>query len=321
MEQYGAHISVIICVYTMQRWVDICEAVDSVRRQTLWADELIIVVDHNPELLETCRAAFADAIVVANDRTRGLSGARNTGISRSTGEIVAFLDDDAVADRDWLAILSQHFKRPEVLGVTSTILPDWKSRRPGWFPEEFLWTVGCTYKGGPSRLQEIRNVQGASALLRRSIFAKAGGFSAGLGRAGAKLPLSCEETELCIRAKAAHPDGCFLFEPATAVFHKVTAARTTWSYFVLRCYAEGLSKAFLTDLSGTSSVLKVERDYVVRALAQAVLRDVSLAFSRFDLSGFKRAGAIFVGLASTSAGFLVGKLSATDKRRAAPVRA
>jgi GT2 family glycosyltransferase len=314
-------ISVIICVYTMRRWVDICEAVDSMRRQSLRPDEIIIVVDHNPELLDACRTAFADVTVLPNHRARGLSGARNTGVSAARGEILAFLDDDAVADENWLSALSKHFRRPEVLGVTSVIRPVWRSSRPDWFPEEFLWTVGCSFRGGPSRLQEIRNVQGGAALLRRALFAKAGGFAAGLGRVNSSLPLSCEETELCIRAKAAHPEGCFLFDPEISVGHKVTAERATWSYFVKRCYAEGISKAFLTRLSGANGVMGVERDYVFRAIRQGFLRDMSTFLLRFDVSGLKRAGAIALGLASAGAGFLVGKMTPGDRASATPIEA
>jgi len=320
MQNGDSRISVIICVYTMQRWDDIGEAVASIRRQTLAPHETIIVVDHNPELFGACKAAFPDVKVVENNRLRGLSGGRNTGISVSTGDLLAFLDDDAVAADDWLAVLARHFERPEVLGATSAVNPIWVGARPNWFPEEFMWTVGCTYRGGPTRVEEIRNVQGGAAILRRSLFAKAGGFSAGLGRTESKIPLNCEETELCIRAKAAHPGGCFLFDPSTSVGHKVTAGRATWSYFVKRCYAEGVSKAFLTGLSGTNSVLGVERDYVLRALGRGVLNETLAFFTRLDIGALKRAAAIALGLSSTGAGFIVGKMTMGD-RAAAPIRA
>ena len=90
----NAHtISVVICVYAMDRWKDICEAVQSVRNQTLRPHEIIMVVDHNAELLERARAAFPDVLVVANTEARGLSGGRNTGIAVSSGALVAYLDD------------------------------------------------------------------------------------------------------------------------------------------------------------------------------------------------------------------------------------
>ena len=65
-------ISVVICVYTEDRWNDIREAVDSVRGQTLPAYELILAVDHNPDLHLKLKDAYRDAIVIENIQERGL---------------------------------------------------------------------------------------------------------------------------------------------------------------------------------------------------------------------------------------------------------
>ncbi len=52
--------------------------------------------------------------VVANEEARGLSGARNTGVRHSGGDIIAFLDDDATAHPDWLEILVREFGTPKI---------------------------------------------------------------------------------------------------------------------------------------------------------------------------------------------------------------
>lgn len=140
-------ISVVICAYTLDRWKDLCEAVQSVRNQVRPFHEIIVVVDHNSGLLERAKAEFQDLLVVANREAPGLSGGRNTGIAISSGSLVAFLDDDAVADPYWLSRLAEHCERPNVLGASARILPLWIGERPGWLPEELLWTVGCSYRG------------------------------------------------------------------------------------------------------------------------------------------------------------------------------
>uniref|UniRef100_UPI0015860E46 glycosyltransferase family 2 protein n=1 Tax=Streptomyces sp. TRM64462 TaxID=2741726 RepID=UPI0015860E46 len=98
--------TVVICVYTEDRWDDILAAVGSVRRQSRPALETLLVVDHNPALLERLTKEYGDDVeevrVLANAGPRGLSAGRNTGIAAARGDIVAFLDDDAVAERDWL---------------------------------------------------------------------------------------------------------------------------------------------------------------------------------------------------------------------------
>lgn len=301
--------SVIICVYTSDRWGDICEAVQSVRNQVLTPGEIIMVVDHNPELLVRAEAEFPDLLVVANREPQGLSGARNTGIAVSSGSLLGFLDDDAVADRHWLSRLADHCRGPDILGAAAKIEPLWIGRRPGWLPDEFLWVVGCSYRGLPTTAGEVRNAFGGAMVIKRHVFDVVGGFSyiLGRGRSGVKL-VSCDETELCIRAKISFPQCRFMLEPAAVVRHKVPSSRLTWGYFRLRCYAEGISKAYLTTLLKTRGALGTERSYVLWTLSSGFMRGlVDFAF-RFNSDGLKRSAAIGLGLASAGAGFLVGKL-------------
>ncbi|OSC58176.1 family 2 glycosyl transferase, partial [Streptomyces sp. 4F] len=90
-------ISVVICVYTEDRWEDILAAVASVRAQSHPARETLLVVDHNEALRERLLKEYKerqDVRVLANAGPRGLSAGRNTGIAASRGEVIAFLDDD-----------------------------------------------------------------------------------------------------------------------------------------------------------------------------------------------------------------------------------
>lgn len=146
-------VSVVICAYTEDRWEDVLAAVASVRAQSRPALETLLVVDHNEVLLDRLAKEYQDTDdvrVLANAGPRGLSAGRNTGIAASRGGIVAFLDDDAVAERDWLGHFAEAYADPRVMAVGGRTEPLWASgRRPGWFPEEFDWVVGCTYRGLP----------------------------------------------------------------------------------------------------------------------------------------------------------------------------
>jgi Glycosyl transferase family 2 len=207
----GQHsVSVVICVFTMRRWDDMLAAIGSVRAQSQPAHELIVVVDHNAELLGRLRAQLAhepasgsaDQLpvkVVANEQPRGLSGGKNTGVAHATGDIVAFLDDDAIADSKWLKYLTDSYGAPEVTGVGGLTLPNWDTARPAWFPREFDWVVGCNYLGMPASRQPVRNLLGGNASFRRPVFDQVGGFSVNVGRSASKLPLGGEETEFCIK--------------------------------------------------------------------------------------------------------------------------
>src|SRR5258708_23321976 len=114
-------ISVVICAYTMARWSDLLAAVQSVRRQSTPPREIIVVVDHNAELLQRVRRHLPSVIAVENSEPHGLSGARNSGIRVAKGEIIAFIDEDALAEPDWLERLLAGYSNPQVVGVGGAI--------------------------------------------------------------------------------------------------------------------------------------------------------------------------------------------------------
>ncbi|TYP87207.1 glycosyltransferase family 2 protein [Blastococcus xanthinilyticus] len=299
-------LTVLVCAYTLDRWDDITAAVDSLRRQTSRPDQVVLVSDHNDELLERARAAFPEVLCVASDGPQGLSGARNTGVQRATGDVVAFLDDDASADEHWAQRLLAAYTDAAVLGVGGGVLPAWRAPRPAWFPDEFLWVVGCSYRGLPRERAEVRNPIGANMSFRREVFEAAGGFTVSIGRLGSDAA-GCEETEFAIRARRLHPGGRVLVEPQALCRHTVTPERVTRRYFRLRCRAEGLSKAAVSELAGADAALAAERRYVTRTLPVGVargLRDVL----RGDPAGAARAWAIVEGTALTASGYLLGRL-------------
>jgi glucosyl-dolichyl phosphate glucuronosyltransferase len=312
-------VSVVICAHTERRWDDTLAAVASVQSQSYAAKELIVVVDHNPPLYERMRAALPDATVVENREQQGLSGGKNTGIAMASGEVVAFLDDDAVAHADWLKFMVDSYTEPGVVAVGGLTLPKWDTRRPSWFPKEFDWVVGCTYVGMPAHRAPVRNLLGGNASFRREVFDRVGGFKTGIGRAQGKRPLGCEETEFCIRLNQQMPGAVIMFDNRATIWHRVSAERTRFAYYRSRCYAEGLSKAMVTRSVGAGDGLSSERRYTTRTLPMGVVRGLADAL-RGNRAGLARAGAIVAGLATTAAGYGAGALSGAAERRRRRVR-
>ena len=318
--------TVVICVYTENRWHDIVAAVDSVADQEPAATETIVLVDHNDALLARAQQAFGPrgVRVLPNAHTRGLSGARNTAIAAAVGEIVVFLDDDAAARPGWLAALLEPYSDPTVGAVGGVAHPRWPVRRsragarldtrppvlPAAAPDdadatgELDWIVGCTYTGQPTEQADVRNLMGCNMSFRRAVFDRVGGFAEDLGRIG-RNPLGCEETELCIRARQAHAAAGekirIVFTPAAVVDHRVSGDRVGWAYLRRRSWAEGLSKAAVSRLVGTGDSLATERSYVARVLPAAVLREL-----RARRPG--SAAAVVTSFAVTGAGYLRGRL-------------
>ncbi len=300
-------ISVLICAYTENRWDELNLSIQSIRDQALKPVQIILVIDHNDRLYQRARQQFEDVLVVENAHEQGLSGARNSGIPLATGEILAFIDEDATAAANWLSILGQAYQNPAVMGAGGMIQPAWVEQKPAWFPEEFNWVVGCTYKGVPEQTALIRNMIGCNMSFRREAFEKVGGFRANMGRIGT-IPLGCEETEFCIRLKQHWPTRSFLYEPQAKVKHRVPPNRARFSYFRARCYAEGLSKALVSQFVGASDGLSSERQYTFKTLPEGVLRGLT-DFVHGDWPGLGRAAAIIIGLTITSLGYLIGLAS------------
>jgi glycosyltransferase involved in cell wall biosynthesis len=299
-------VSVVVCAYTERRWGDLLAAVGSVVGQLRAGDECILVIDHNENLWRRAASRFADepaVRVLAGDQAPGLSGARNTGVLSSTGDVIAFLDDDAVAGPDWLSHTLAGFADPAVAGVGVTAVPRWPvGGRPDWFPPEYDWVVGCSYQGLPRQDAPVRNLIGVAMAFRRDVFAEAGLFSGAVGRVGT-TPLGCEETELCIRLRQVRPGARLLYRPGAVVEHRVSPERTTVRYFLRRCFGEGVSKARVARLVGPADGLESERDYVRRTLPRAAGRELARA-ARGRAAGAGAFTMIGMGVAAAGLGYL-----------------
>jgi GT2 family glycosyltransferase len=301
----------------MKRWDYLRAAVASVASQTVPVQETVVVIDHEPDLLDRAQHELDDVTVVANVGHRGASGARNTGVAGSCGEMVAFLDDDAVAEPAWLEVLLRHFAQPEVIGVGGRLEPLWESPRPRWFPPEFAWTVGASYLGMPLNAGPVRNVWSVNMVIRREVFQAINGFREGFGKVGGRP--SPEDTDLCLRASAVRAGMKWVYDPAGVVAHRVPAQRATLRYFLHRCYHEGRGKALLTNLNGARESIREEHLYVRRTLSHGVLHGLREAV-RGDIYGAGRSLAIVIGLTFAAYGFLAAQAAHVIKPALTPRR-
>ncbi len=300
-------ISVVVCTYTDRRWTELSAGLHAVAAQLKPGDELLVVVDHNDDLLARVTKELPGT-VGPNTHGQGLSGARNTGVDRAVGEVVAFLDDDALPGAGWLEALRAPFADAAVTGVAGAVDPAWEGgKAPRWFPPEFGWVVGCDYVGLAGDGERVRNPIGASMAMRRQPVADAGGFSELVGRVGS-LPVGCEETELAIRLAQRDPGVTVVRAGTSPVAHLVPRERQRVRYFTSRCYHEGRSKAVLSKLVGTQQGLAAERAYTTRTLPRGVLRHL-LALLRGDVMGVARAAMIVVGLLTTAFGYVSARRS------------
>jgi glucosyl-dolichyl phosphate glucuronosyltransferase len=301
---------VVICAYTEDRWQLLTESVASIGAQTALPVEIIICIDHNEKLLRRTQDHFAigcppDQIpvtVVENKYDGHLGSARNTAIEFASGEIVAFLDDDAAADTDWLECLVAPYEDDRVGAVGGAPLPVFERSRPSWFPHQFDWVFGCAYGGLPTSRAPLAHLIGANMSARRSILQEIGGFHSD----------NHDDMDMCHRIAFARYK--VVYEPRAIVRHFVPATRTTWRYFWRRCYFvnQGKVEAF-ANMQGAAN-LGAELSFVVQTLTAGVAAEFRRTI-RGDLSGPARIGAMVVGICLAGLGHLSGKRRLRAKAR------
>lgn len=299
-------ISVVVCTYTTRRWDVLRECVSALQAQTLPPHQVIVVVDHEPALLERIDAELVDVTAIPSAGPPGEAGSRNAGVRAATGSVVAFIDDDAVAEPDWLERLAEAYEDEPTIAVGGAILPKWSPSRPSWFPPEFDWVVGCSYRGMPDTRTDVRNLTGANMSFRSEVFEQLE-FFPGLGHAQGRS-LGGTETDFCIRLAEALPARRIVYEPRARVHHHVPPERARFSYFLSRCYNEGLSKGVLAGRVGSRAGLASERTYVRQILPGAARRALRNAGRDRQPASAARVVAMVAGVGAAGSGYALSRL-------------
>jgi cellulose synthase/poly-beta-1,6-N-acetylglucosamine synthase-like glycosyltransferase len=298
-------VSVIVCAYTLDRWELLNESLQSVVRQEMQPLEVILCIDHNVALFERCVAELVPTLVEApwefrviqNRFETRLGGARTSGAEIASGDVLAFLDDDASASSSWLRLLVGPYVDPKVVGVGGAPVARYEIARPRWFPYECHWIFGCAYRGLPEQLAPIDHLIGANMSIRRDALMSWGGFHSD----------NHDDMDLSHRTIHAFGATALLYEPDAVVHHFVPKARLTWGYFWRRCFYVNRGKVQAFRDMDQASNLRAELRFAGRSLTRALLTE-GRALLRGDQYAPVRYVALVCALALGGAGAVAGRL-------------
>ena len=268
-------VTVAIC--THNRAKDTSEAIESVVLQSYAKEDIEIIVidnrstDNTMDMVNDLRRRHGSRIRYIYENKLGLSVARNRAIHEARGEYILFLDDDAIASKDWVHEIVDVFESDPTIGcVGGRIAPIWEAAEPYWIPEEHrsVFTI-LDYSSKVQEMPAPSIPYGANVAFRTSIFKHMKPFREDLGRVGNKL-LSSEESELIARLRENYK---VYYTPYGQVQHKIAKERTTKKWFLKRIFWQGVSDAVRRQDNSPILVIK----HIIRML-QAILSSILSIF-------------------------------------------
>lgn len=239
-------ISVIICTYNNAECLKkaILSLVDQSLDKSLY--ELVVVDNNSSDETMSQVGSFQRKfsylkIRVIKEIKQGLGYARNNGLVSACGEYVAFMDDDAIADRCWLeqAVKIMEDKKFKPMAAGGVILPFYEEKKPDWFKDSYE-----TRSWGKEErfLKGRESLSGSNMIIRRVVAIKYGGFENKVGMKGSSLSVG-EETSLFENfRKYLKGEHLFYYSPKLTVYHQVAAYKMSVIYQLKRSMAAGYAK-------------------------------------------------------------------------------
>jgi glycosyltransferase involved in cell wall biosynthesis len=266
-------ISLVICTRDRPQDLDRCLA--SLPSQNRPPDQ-VVVVDNASSTEETRRVVERHGAVYVREDRPGLDIARNRGAAASSGDIVAYTDDDTILHPSWLRRIEDAFDTKEIWAVTGLVLPaELESEAQCVF--EKVWSFGRGFLRrdfGPRFYSDTRKRSsptwtigaGANMAFRREVFDKIGGFDERLDAGAAGCSGDSEFWNRIL-----HAGGVCRYEPGAVVHH--FHRRTMEGLRVqIRAYIRGTAAALLVQHERTGEwgnlhrVLSLPRHFVKQGL-------------------------------------------------------
>jgi glycosyltransferase involved in cell wall biosynthesis len=267
-------VTVVLC--TCNRCSSLPTALDSVAAQLL-PDSVIwevVVVDNNStdqtrEVAGGYCRKYPERFRYVFEPQQGLSRARNAGICAARGEVIAFLDDDVIAEATWLKNLTASLQDRKWAGAGGRIVPPQDFTSPAWLTVggemDLVGALLPLFDLGDQACEMKRPPYGTNMAFRKEMFDKHGMFRTDLGRCGSSL-LMGEDTEFGNRLMSAGE--CLRYEPLAVVEHPVPQERLSKKWF--RAWWFGFGRTRIIERTPRLPILGIPHPFF--SLANLVMR-------------------------------------------------
>ncbi|UCH51627.1 MAG: glycosyltransferase [Chloroflexota bacterium] len=304
-------VSVVICTYNPDNFLNLKDVIDSLIQQSHKVDEIIVVVDGEQMLGDKICSKYnrrKEVKVIVTREGMGVTRARNIGIRAATGDIIAFTDDDALTDKRWIARLLATYQITNAPAVGGKILPIWLSAEPEHLPEELYWLVGVTHAGfAEEKVTEVRDAFGPNMSFKRQVFEAVGYFNERLGFDAHRTSyIQGEEPEFGLRVKNKLGKGV-IYDPEAIVYHKVSPSKLKLGNLIKRSFYQGYTKALIQKLFPLAEPLYTERLYLKFLILNSIPRRAKNIFSgpnRFNEA--KQVSVLLLCVGAVGIGFIYG---------------
>lgn len=277
-------ISVIICTYNRDR--HIASALESLSRQTLEKQdyEILVVNNNSTDNTDTiCRKFVAEHpalfIRYVIEKQQGLSFARNRGIAEAQSPIITYIDDDAIAEPDFLRqILTYLDQNPDVVGIGGRIEPIYENGggEPAWM-NPFLHGIVAKVDMGNEVKPFVggKYPAGCNMTYRKTVLQQSGGFNE---------ELKWRADDKYIYREVAKISNKVMYLPQAKVWHHIEASRTSWQGFVNLSRRIGSEEKIRVGSLHWTAYLKKLLEFLIKLAGSLVLAFFYALKGRFSVA-------------------------------------
>jgi glucosyl-dolichyl phosphate glucuronosyltransferase len=239
-------VSVVVCTYNRLDLLKKC--LDSLVEQSVNKKNFeVLVIDNNST--DNTKKLTKKYVKKHNnfnyflEKNQGLSYARNRGYKEAKGKYVAYIDDDAIADKKWVEEIILFTKRKSKINVFGGPYYRYSINKfPNWFPKNY----GIHTLGNKEKIINISNefISGSNMIFKKKILEKLNGFNINLGMKGSSIGYG-EETNILFRLNKVNEK--IFYVPKIKVKHLVADYKMSLIWLLKSNFGIGRTKNLMYD--------------------------------------------------------------------------